>query len=77
MVHETEYIDSESANSMNEKAAKINEFLDKEVIEITNDENMGGCVHLYVNGKDVFATADECEAHAYLDGMIDFYNLTH
>lgn len=74
MVHTEEYLNEESAAQLNELAEKANIILGKDTIKLQNNKEMGSCIDVYFDDERIYDPADECEAVAFLEGIVRAYD---
>lgn len=74
MVHTEEYLNEESVAQLNELAEKANLILGKDTIKLQNNKEMSSCIDVYFDGDRIYDPADECEAAAFLEGIVRAYD---
>lgn len=69
MIKENEYINAEYAALLNDRTAEINAKLGREAVKLDNDKVIE-CINVKVDGEKIYDPAEDIEAEAYLEGML-------
>ena len=71
MVHENEYLSKEFVDKINDDCKLVNELLGREAVVMKNTKgDLNGCVDIWFDGEHVYQPAEDIEAEAYLEGML-------
>lgn len=69
MIKGNEYISAEYAALLNDRTAEINAKLGREAVKLDNDKVIE-CINVEVDGEKIYDPAEDIEAEAYLEGML-------
>lgn len=71
MIHGNEYLSTEFVNKINDDCKQVNELLGREAVVLKNTKgDLNGCVDVWFDNEQIYQPAEDIEAEAYLEGML-------